>query len=104
MASAQRAQPRSAEPSGRLPMRQVAEQPITDAPRRGYQRWASAQGAPQIVRFRALRLPRSRRPGPSPCGQAPKLSGVADRALLLALDSTDPPWDHDGRYFRDALL
>lgn len=30
--------------------------------------------------------------------------GVADRALLLALDSTDPPWDHDGPYFRDALL
>jgi hypothetical protein len=29
---------------------------------------------------------------------------VADRALLLALDSTDPPWDHDGRYLRDALL
>jgi hypothetical protein len=29
---------------------------------------------------------------------------VADRALLLALDSTDPPWDHDGWYFRDALL
>ncbi len=29
---------------------------------------------------------------------------MADRALLLALDSTDPLWDHDGRYFRDALL
>jgi hypothetical protein len=29
---------------------------------------------------------------------------VADRALLLALDSTDPPWDHDGRYFPNALL
>jgi hypothetical protein len=29
---------------------------------------------------------------------------VADRALLLALDSADPRWDHDGRYFRDALL
>lgn len=29
---------------------------------------------------------------------------MADRALLLALDSTDPPWDHDGRYLRDALL
>lgn len=29
---------------------------------------------------------------------------MANRALLLALDSTDPPWDHDGRYFRDALL
>lgn len=29
---------------------------------------------------------------------------VADRALLLALESTDPPWDHDGMYPRDALL
>ena len=29
---------------------------------------------------------------------------MANRALLLALDSTDPPWDHDGRYFRGALL
>jgi hypothetical protein len=29
---------------------------------------------------------------------------VANRALLLAMYSTDPPWDHDGRYFRDALL
>jgi len=29
---------------------------------------------------------------------------VADRALLLALHSTDPPWDHDGRYVRGALL
>jgi hypothetical protein len=29
---------------------------------------------------------------------------VADRALLLALESTEPPWDHDGMYPRDALL
>jgi hypothetical protein len=29
---------------------------------------------------------------------------MANRALLLALDSTDAPWDHDGRYLRDALL
>lgn len=29
---------------------------------------------------------------------------VSNRALLLALESADPSWDHDGRYFRDALL
>jgi hypothetical protein len=29
---------------------------------------------------------------------------VSNRALLLALESTESPWDHDGRYFRDALL
>jgi hypothetical protein len=29
---------------------------------------------------------------------------MANRALLLATYSTDPPWDHDGRYLRDGLL
>jgi hypothetical protein len=29
---------------------------------------------------------------------------VANQALLLAMYSTDPRWDHDGWYFRDALL
>lgn len=29
---------------------------------------------------------------------------MANRTLLLAIYSTEPPWDHDARYFRDALL
>jgi len=29
---------------------------------------------------------------------------VANRAMLLALDSTDPPAEHDGMYPRSALL
>lgn len=29
---------------------------------------------------------------------------MSNRALLLALDATQPVRDHDGRYFRDALL